>query len=398
MIFKVVSVAIWAAVCAVTVADAQTLGRIGGPAEQPPSGFKGQMFVDSRGCVFLRAGYGGTTNWVARVNRDRKPLCGYPATMATLGKAVPTVEDPAVRPTVRVVAAPAKPMFSGKPPMETVASAMVAPTRMAPAPVVAQSYAAKPVVMPQRVVPGPNQIGCYTSAPVPQIVALASGGHAVMCTRGDGTLIGMRAPLYAKVAMGEGNRVGAGLYNTPGGVASRGAISATQLGSVQMATTLQIQIPKGYKAAWTDDRLNPYRAQGTAQGQAQQDQVWTRDVPARLVADVQVAKTRLVVASQSAVQKRQVITSTMTAPRAVVAKQASAGTFYIQVGTFGVAANAEGTKARVRAAGLPIGTSNITKGGKALQIVFAGPFNDSGSAVSALGALRGAGFADAFIR
>lgn len=438
MIFKVVTVALWAAVAGVTVADAQTLGRISGPAELPPAGFKGQMFVDSRGCIFLRAGYGGTTNWVARVSRDRKPLCGYPSTMATLGKPLPAVMD---EPQVKTAAAPTPapaPSVALRAPMNTVASLTTAPTiRMMAAPTpntVARTYAAAPVVMQPQAVPaqvlvaqaplrrapvvvqqrqaGPaaGQIGCFTSAPVPRVMNLAGGGQAVMCTRGDGTLDGMRAPIYNKVAMGEGNRVGAGLYNTPGSVASRGVISANQLGISDIATVVHppaqvapIVVPKGYKLAWSDDRLNPNRARGSALGQAQQDQVWTRDVPATLVADQPVQNTRrVVVSSQSVqalpVQKRRVTASTMTAPRAPVAKQPAAGTFYIQVGTFGVASNAEGTKARLRAAGMPVGFSHISKGGKALQIVFAGPFGDSGAAQSALGAVRGAGFGDAFIR
>jgi len=42
-------------------------------------------------------------------------------------------------------------------------------------------------------------------------------------------------------------------------------------------------LPKGYRRAWTDDRLNPLRGLGTAEGDAMQDQIWTRKVPARLI-------------------------------------------------------------------------------------------------------------------
>lgn len=48
------------------------------PAELPPPDFAGQQYVDSRGCLFLRAGYGGQTLWVPRVTRAGQPLCGYP--------------------------------------------------------------------------------------------------------------------------------------------------------------------------------------------------------------------------------------------------------------------------------------------------------------------------------
>jgi cell division protein FtsN len=168
-------------------------------------------------------------------------------------------------------------------------------------------------------------------------------------------------------------------------------------------------VPKGYKLAWDDDRLNPMRGVGTMQGQAQQDQVWTRDVPAQtytLVAPTSAGgKAQVVISSKSAQRKSQVVVATKTAPTAAVPQAkaqrvapAVGGSFYVQVGTFGEPANAEGVRARLRSAGLPVGTSKITKGGRAMQIVLTGPYADSGSAQAALRAVRGAGFGDAFIR
>ncbi|WP_291239413.1 SPOR domain-containing protein [Gemmobacter sp.] len=429
------------------------MSQIGGPKEQPPAGFKGQMYVDSRGCVFLRAGLNGNTSWVPRVSRDRKALCGYPPTAAAMARPVEVATPAEIAAPARVAEAAPAPRATGKP-LNTVASvktppsiraagpsrpvdpylARALPAQMAPqgvvvapAPVVVAAAAPRQgaeVVMPATRLSG-NRIGCYQSAPVPRVVALSNGGSAVLCTKGDGSLVGLRAPVYAKVAMGEGNRVGAGLYEPAGVPVARGNISADQLGNSHRTTVVvshaapvasapgrvvvrssdltnpPVVVPEGYKLAWRDDRLNPYRGMGTAQGQAQQDQVWTRQVPAQL----QGQNGRIVVSSkgQAAAAPVRLRVSSKSEPQAQVTpvpqvRAVRAGGLYVQVGTFGVPANAEGARARLRAAGLPTGTAQVNKGGKALQMVMAGPFGDAGSAQAALNAARAAGFGDAYIR
>ena len=52
------------------------------PAEDPPSDFAGRQFVDSQGCVFIRAIVGDEIAWVPRLNRDREVLCGFEPTFA----------------------------------------------------------------------------------------------------------------------------------------------------------------------------------------------------------------------------------------------------------------------------------------------------------------------------
>jgi hypothetical protein len=49
------------------------------PAELPPPDFRGQQYVDSKGCLFLRAGEEGATVWVPRVTRKGGAICGDPA-------------------------------------------------------------------------------------------------------------------------------------------------------------------------------------------------------------------------------------------------------------------------------------------------------------------------------
>lgn len=72
------------------------------PAELPPANFAGQQYVDSRGCMFVRAGSGSDIVWVPRVARDGAPLCGSPPS----GRRVPVAEEVGVQPVPE--AAPAK--------------------------------------------------------------------------------------------------------------------------------------------------------------------------------------------------------------------------------------------------------------------------------------------------
>ena len=47
------------------------------PAELPPAGYDERFFVDSTGCMFIRAGTATAVTWVPRVNRDRSQVCGF---------------------------------------------------------------------------------------------------------------------------------------------------------------------------------------------------------------------------------------------------------------------------------------------------------------------------------
>ncbi len=60
---------------ATTTANTQTLRSDTGPAERPPASFKGKQYVDSKGCVYIRAGSGARVTWVPRVNRSKKVFC-----------------------------------------------------------------------------------------------------------------------------------------------------------------------------------------------------------------------------------------------------------------------------------------------------------------------------------
>ena len=104
---KLTALAVLAATAFATIAPAQNISRVGPPAELPPASFEGRQFVDSRGCVFVRAGVDGATNWVPRVSRDRQPICGqtpsFPQRTVTVAEAAPVIITPQPAPTQRAV-------------------------------------------------------------------------------------------------------------------------------------------------------------------------------------------------------------------------------------------------------------------------------------------------------
>lgn len=421
MILKLVSVAVLAVAAGLGAAIAQSAGDFGGPRELPPASFTGQQYVDSRGCVFLRAGLGGRTNWVPRVSRDRAQLCGYPP---TFGANQVVINDPAPDPapaarperTARAAPSPApEPTPVGRKPLDTVASITTPPkirsvpsqrsmpeATYVPAPIILQPTPRKAAPAPRVAAPTPpkaeatrgipaqraatgtgstgGKIGCYSDAPVAERFAVQNGGSVVMCTRGDGDIANARPP---RVLEGAAAVSPSGYLERPGAApkAQRVVISSQDSG-----------VPKGYKPAFKDDRFNPDRAKGTREGWAAQDQIWTKQTPARLVEDVQKAKRKKV-----AVRKVYVSSKSEQAPAKVQKPQAT-GRSFVQIGTFGQPANADGASSKLSQLGLPVARSKITKNGKAMQIVMAGPFGSQAEAKAALSAARRAGFGDAFIR
>jgi hypothetical protein len=196
------------------------------------------------------------------------------------------------------------------------------------------------------------RIVCPASAPNPQRVKLGDGSSAILCAGPDGD------------------------------------VQTAAAGLRRNGLTFAPVVPAGYRFAWEDDRLNPRRGQGTVEGQIAQDQVWTRDVPARAVA-AQPAQTATVAASNA--PRSQVTVSSSNTGQA-------AARIFVQVGSFGVPSNAQAAEGRLAALGLPTASRRAAIKGKPVQVVLAGPFGSPEQARAALTAARRAGFGDAFIR
>lgn len=152
-------------------------------------------------------------------------------------------------------------------------------------------------------------------------------------------------------------------------------------------------IPPGYRAAWQDDRLNRNRAQGTPQGVAQMQQVWSNEVPQRVLPG---APEPVHARPQATRQVAGVSTKGQAAPRSTA--PATSAARFVQVGTFGVPENANRAAGRLQSLGLPVTVVRSTLRGKPVQIVRAGPFASPDQASAALHAARGAGFGDAVLR
>lgn len=70
-------VAVVAVMASVTALPAQTRRASMLPAETPPADFEPGQYVDSRGCVFVRAGSNGAVTWLPLLGPDRQPQCGF---------------------------------------------------------------------------------------------------------------------------------------------------------------------------------------------------------------------------------------------------------------------------------------------------------------------------------
>ena len=381
----------------------QSVAQIGGPAELPPAGFSGQQYVDSRGCVFMRAGFAGRTTWVPRIGSDRKAICSAvtPAQAAARLSQPEAIMAGAVGAPLRTVASDLRPMAG-----TGVIAPMIVPglsgagdaILTAPAGAVAvpaPQIAAATTTTATITTPTGPALGCPATAPVLQSVPLRGGGVVAVCTKGDGTTAGWISPRYApNAAPGAALRAAGQEYAANGAAPERGVHVQTVIAGTPI--TAKPRAPVQYEAAWQDDRLNPLRGLGTQAGWARQAQVLTNTVPAQDVAQLEAkAAARK---ARSAETAKLAVSSRSYAPAAPVPVPAGGAQIYVQVGTFGQPSNAQNAAGRLAGMGLPVATSRGIRAGQELVAIMAGPFVSAAQAQSALGAVRSAGFRDAFLR
>ncbi|MEM9579352.1 MAG: hypothetical protein AAF891_01595, partial [Pseudomonadota bacterium] len=319
---RLLALSILAATCAFTYSDlsAQSLARNTGPAEIPPASFKGNQYVDSKGCVYIRAGVDGNTTWVPRVSRSRKVVCGLsPSLPAGSGTAVATAPAAASAPvqigaslTAPKSPAPAEtPAISVRPARTTVADVL------APRPV--RTVASKPATAPRPAAPQIKRVNIPQPAGVaaprltrkvqaPRILPQVAAPRAVVqapqparvvrqAARTAGSNVCAHASGISRQYIGRngkpvrcGPQAQSPVFTTPGGrvldpvsVSPNATIVPRHVYNQQQASIIRQPAPQGYRQAWADDRLNPRRAHQTRAGKAQSDLIWTQTVPRRLI-------------------------------------------------------------------------------------------------------------------
>lgn len=522
---RCLSLLVLGATIGVTQVSAQNLRDSVSPAEFPPSSFKGKQYVDSKGCVFIRAGVDGAVTWVPRVARNRKVICGFqpsqvagagaaPARSRNAGATVIAAANPenatgaggsvgsvGSGATVAIAAAPVANVANQRPrvlqPARAAAPVTARPVQIQPAAVAgpaSRPYAPQGSLRGNVQGAGQGNVQVIRVAPAPQAAAqprYAASTGAPRVASGVGDCFGSspdvqqylgnsrqkfrcgkttgydpvrtRALAYG-VTPGSGGsapRVG---YQAPAGLAAPvygaarvptyGAapvntrrvfeVPATKVVRVapaarahqsqispqarvvprhvyeERALSRDVQVPKGYKPVWDDDRLNPYRAEQTLAGKRQMEQTWSQTVPRELnkvvispsaaapvyrAPQYRVPQYGAPQFGQQPYRKGYGVTGHVSsrgktpklASTASVQPQARASApagRYVQIATFSNAQNAQATAQRLAAGGVRVSVSG--KGNR--KVVLAGPFSTDSDVAHAMAAARRAGFYDAFPR
>ena len=416
------------------------------PAEFPPASYNGKQYVDSKGCVFIRAGIDGNVSWIPRVTRARKTVCGFKPSLSGQVASAPAAEKSvqiALNNTVSPTSKAIKP-----------APRRVANPRKAPAPVVVRQTAPKPVLRATRqpvIVLAAPQVRTTTRRVQTQTACPGTSALSQQYLLGDGRTVVRCGPQTAPVVATDGipnaaprvaavlsdHRASASQYLTDP-LATPQITQNTRIVPKHVAynriSTRNVTVPQGYKRVWEDDRLNPYRAEQSLAGRTQMLLIWTQTVPRRLIdtrtgrdvtASVPLIYPYIDVITQSRelgkvtiVQRdgqitkrvvrnpgaRKPVYSSRSAPKVEAAEptapvvRALAGKQYVQIGTFGKTANAQRSARKIARMGYPARIGKHRKSGKTYLTVQAGPFNDAGALQSAIKRLRDAGYADAFAR
>lgn len=397
---------------------AQGKGDEQAPAELPPASFQGNQFVDSRGCVFLRATVDGNVRWVPQVDRDRELICRQTPTVFAGADSITspptehvTVETaPVSQPeTVRVNTANAPPTVSAhsnapaqgatRPTPKSVAK----PSTASGQSVFKTSKLPVPTTTTNEASPDQRRAGA-TPSPAPPLTVLKNRDSPSDTSR---AVVPTEPVKHSDVTL-------------------QTRVVPQHIYDKRIRETTQ-SIPKGYRPAWDDGRLNPRRAEQSLEGIARTRMKWTDTVPRRLIdqntgqdvtttvplvypyTDVETQRHSLgtvkivqrdgqIVKQVTRNKKSGTANSIASTGSTDTATQATASRLYVQVGVYAVSNNADAAAQRLTRAGLPARFGTLKRDRKSYRMVLSGPFTNSSEAKHALRQVRAAGFSDAYLR
>lgn len=455
---KFLAIAVIAAASGFGAAQAQSISDRQTPAEFPPADFQGKQFVDSRGCVYIRAGVDGATTWVPRVTRDRKVICGFKPTFDTASRptsaapqldsnvvqiepAAPPTEKPSLfgnaRPTPQAVppspapapaAAATATVVTPAPKSAPVAvqpKAQAAPTKST-AKAAPSAVKAAPTKTTTASVPSPAPAKTVYTNPTPQPTerrtskqSPRASGIVSPCREGvtqyKGSSVRCGPQTQSPVTPGVGGTTStppqinleqsSALPRPPAGtVVRRGEVAADvrivpkHVYEARRTNSVSSFVPEGYRRAFEDGRLDTERAVMTFAGHEQTNQIWTQTVPRRLIQvtlDKGASEQTITRYKTGERIKTQTVSTKAEAPQKALRL---AGTPYVQVAKAVDATQAQALARDVRRLGVPVRIGRYERDGATQRIVLAGPFATQAEASSALAKAKSAGFGGAFLR
>ncbi|KIC37142.1 SPOR domain-containing protein [Leisingera sp. ANG-M7] len=419
-ITRIIALAIIAGTSSAAGIQAQTLRDASPPAEYPPLSYKGKQYVDSRGCIYIRAGIDGDVNWVPRVNRARKHLCGYAPT--------------------RVAGTTRQRQTASKPEQITLEpSQQPAPSAAQPSVVTT----AKPVRKPEPASVQPATVAAVPAAPkqpVRKVAPAAAKPAAAAQQPSDNTGCAGLSGISRQYSNSNGVRCGPQEAPPVTYVGPQSSVRITPNTRVVQTHIYQerrlsnsFQVPKGYRPVWTDGRLNPKRAERTVRpavivsnlqapagyevveredgrmnpmrgvrtpdGDAQMAQIWTSGVPRKLVQlpldRPTVTLPRDARVSPAEARPKGLRLSTRSAPGAAAPEQAVVSRRYVRAATYADPSQAKAAARKLAATGLAVRLGTVSRKGQPYKVVLAGPYQNGGQAAAALAKVQRAGFSGA---
>jgi hypothetical protein len=348
------------------------------PAEIPPASYTDTQYVDSQGCVFVRAGAAGNVTWIPRMDRQRNHMCSARPTGVARTE-LPVVQSTTTEPTAASLILP----------QNTQTRRIVRTQAAVPSTITVTTP------MTTNLLVGGARIGMTSTTTainrVPLATAMTTQQMASACP-GVSTLRrqyinhGQHGPVRCGPQPVHPMDVHRPNGAVPSTTRSRGAFTyAFGARPPFEPVNAAPQIPSGYRSVWNDGRLNPNRGNVGTQYAA---------APVTNSALAATVSTR----NAAATTTRRTSAATQQATQGRVAVRVGVGHRYVQVGTYREDTNAQRAIRALQQLGLPAARSLSTSRGQAYQVVLAGPFADSTALGTALYQTRQAGFTDAITR